>query len=628
MAQRRHVWTQREFEELRQAICLHGHTAASARQIFRDSTFGLLQLPNLSLQQIQDKIKSLTKSKVPWLHCNVAVSAPHPANPSATVRSQSDALRSSSGKRSNDLGCQPPQQKLAPARNDLHAAASSSTVGVGGLETGCPLWSKRFVDLASCGVILQVILEYVAACQHSLLHLVGASKDLLQISPVVRQFPIVCGKPIQFFEVGGWRPSRGNGGQHFGVRITDACSGSTLYYEANGRQRWCCGVACMHGRIYAVGGRDVSRVLSNVSVFCMQDGCWWSVNSMSEPRKSPAVLVRRGKLLVIGGDCDYNYLTDAVEEFVAESKVKGTWRSLAAMPHPATGVSAVVCGDTVFAIGGRRYPDEDDFWSSACFRFASDERPCGDYAAPDSQWRTCQPMPTGRAFCAAAARGSTIIVAGGTNCVRLTRRHLPKLDALSIVELYDVSKDSWSALTPLQVPRCMGTAFFNEKTDMLYVFGGAEDMEVYCYQGARSGDNVSHGPQSVVRYSSCVAIRRATGYGWLRKMQRLSSLDARARAFEDTGKLTRIELREFAEAGGVEQMITWLTDAMDTTAVETVVAQNFVTMFCAFLRVVDELAWFSDSMPGTRLSVESFARQMPSSWAALRCKLLSSWFFE
>merc|ERR1719216_637055 len=67
MIQQRQGWSDHEVQQIKEAVGKHGHTAASIRSILVDAQFPGLKPPVVTLQRLQDKIKSLEKQNVPWL---------------------------------------------------------------------------------------------------------------------------------------------------------------------------------------------------------------------------------------------------------------------------------------------------------------------------------------------------------------------------------------------------------------------------------------------------------------------------------------------------------------------------------------------------------------------------------
>ncbi|KAJ1470704.1 hypothetical protein T484DRAFT_1846772, partial [Baffinella frigidus] len=88
--------------------------------------------------------------------------------------------------------------------------------------------------------------------------------------------------------------------------------------------RYCCGVAVMNGRLYAVGGVDIKyNKLASVESFDPESGEWSEEPPMLTARYNCGVGEEAGKLYVVGGRDDKNRALMSVECFDAVTKQWG-----------------------------------------------------------------------------------------------------------------------------------------------------------------------------------------------------------------------------------------------------------------------------------------------------------------
>jgi N-acetylneuraminic acid mutarotase len=264
------------------------------------------------------------------------------------------------------------------------------------------------------------------------------------------------------------------------------------------------GAAVLGNTIYVVGGIDgYFRTLSSALAYDIGADAWRPIARLPQAVHHPAVATDGTRLFVIGGLTGlssrplddvyaYNPAKDAWEAVgrlndfrgaSASAELSGTlyvvgglttagpgadleyfdparagWNGLKPMPTPRAYLAAASYADRLFAIGGRR---------------GSIARNLATVEAYDPKAMTWEPLPelaVARSGHAAASAGGRIYVVGGET----------KEGTVADVEAYDLKKKAWSVLpTPLPSPRHALAAVAWK--DRLYVIGG----------GRRAGFSVS-----------------------------------------------------------------------------------------------------------------------------------------
>jgi len=150
-----------------------------------------------------------------------------------------------------------------------------------------------------------------------------------------------------------------------------------------------------------------------------------------------------------------------------------TWSLGADAPGPSSEGAGVAHGGLFYNVGGRiggpGSAARSDIWS---------------YDLEADAWdATLTPMPTARAGLAIAVVGDSIYAIGGRSATAGPCRFI-RGAPLALVERYDISSDTWTAVAPLLAPRSdLAAAVVGGK---IYVFGGCDaagailaDVDVY-----------------------------------------------------------------------------------------------------------------------------------------------------
>lgn len=109
------------------------------------------------------------------------------------------------------------------------------------------------------------------------------------------------------------------------------------------------------GKIYVVGGRDEDEfVLDTVEVFDIASETWTDGPPLLVARSGHAAAAAAGRIYVFGGEGS-SYETGVFPEVEELDPLNGTWRFVARMPTPRHGIGAVTVGDRIYVpIGADR----------------------------------------------------------------------------------------------------------------------------------------------------------------------------------------------------------------------------------------------------------------------------------
>lgn len=113
-------------------------------------------------------------------------------------------------------------------------------------------------------------------------------------------------------------------------------------------------LAVVDSLVTAVGGEISYRVTTSVLSFSEDTspstGHWGAlIPEMNVARKSPAVVTTPHYMVVGGGEVEGSTFSEIVEILEIESHL---WLMVPSLPHAGTGLSAVVCGDQLYMLGG------------------------------------------------------------------------------------------------------------------------------------------------------------------------------------------------------------------------------------------------------------------------------------
>jgi N-acetylneuraminic acid mutarotase len=204
--------------------------------------------------------------------------------------------------------------------------------------------------------------------------------------------------------------------------------------------------AVVNNKIYAIGGFNY-RHLSTNEVYDPSTNTWLTKAPMPTKRSGIAAAVVNNIIYVIGG---YDNFSTSTNE--AYDPSTDTWSTKARMPTRRTGLAVAVVNKKIYAIGGFLHTSNDaprDYLSTNEV-----------YDPSTDSWSTKAPMPTPRAFFAAAVVNNKIYIIGGFN----------NSGHISTNEVYDPSTDTWSTKAPMPTARSnLAAAVVN---NIIYAIGG------------------------------------------------------------------------------------------------------------------------------------------------------------
>ncbi|KAL5460466.1 hypothetical protein EMCRGX_G033917 [Ephydatia muelleri] len=202
------------------------------------------------------------------------------------------------------------------------------------------------------------------------------------------------------------------------------------------------GVACLGGRLYAVGGHDGNQHLNSVECYDPKVGKWEYVQPMKTLRRGIAVGVLGGPMYAVGGLDDVNcYRT--VERYDPESN---EWVEISPLRTSRGGVGVATLGGYLYACGG----------NDGSTSLQTMER----YDPHTNKWTEVTPMTKRRAGVGLAALNGYLYAVGGFD----------DASPLDSVERYDPQTNVWTEVQPMQV--CRGGVGLTSLGGYMFAVGG------------------------------------------------------------------------------------------------------------------------------------------------------------
>lgn len=202
------------------------------------------------------------------------------------------------------------------------------------------------------------------------------------------------------------------------------------------------GVACLGGKLYAVGGHDGNQHLNSVECYDPKVGKWEYVQPMKTLRRGIAVGVLGGPMYAVGGLDDVNcYRT--VERYDPQSD---EWTEVTSLRSPRGGVGVAALGNYLYATGGND--------GSASLQTV--ER----YDPHINKWMEVASMAKRRAGVGLAALNGYLYAVGGFD----------DASPLDTVERYDPQTNTWQFVQPMHV--CRGGVGVAALGGYLFAIGG------------------------------------------------------------------------------------------------------------------------------------------------------------
>ncbi|XP_071784332.1 uncharacterized protein [Asterias amurensis] len=235
------------------------------------------------------------------------------------------------------------------------------------------------------------------------------------------------------------------------------------------------------GQLYIVGGSDSQgKGTDDFHCFNPKNKKWSRLCNIPTGRAGTSLVAVGTTIFAIGGVGVDAFPTDAVESFDVSNK-KGQWnKDIKPLADRIQGLSAVVHNGKILVAGGMK-PDstpcercavldaEKNIWLSLpdlpTPRYAAGTFLKGDklylvggriakIVCPavevldivERKWTSLQPIPTKRVFPCAVATDRHIYCIGGL-------KENPKDGFFKVVEEYDIEKDEWTEIEPMQYER-------------------------------------------------------------------------------------------------------------------------------------------------------------------------------
>ncbi|MBA2468694.1 MAG: PQQ-binding-like beta-propeller repeat protein [Chloroflexia bacterium] len=206
--------------------------------------------------------------------------------------------------------------------------------------------------------------------------------------------------------------------------------------------------AVVDGVIYVAGGFDVE---SRLFAFDTSTAAWTERAALPEPRHHAGLAALDGYVYLAGG---HDHESQAVDTCWRYDPAQDAWEELPPLPQGSRGALGLAALDgKVYAVGG----SSGDLSGPAT-------ADCACFDPATMAWTALEPMPTAREHLAVAAASGVLVAVGGRNGGDVG-------DGMAgATEVFDTGTASWSAGSPLPVPRSgMGVASAVEE---IIVIGG------------------------------------------------------------------------------------------------------------------------------------------------------------
>jgi N-acetylneuraminic acid mutarotase len=240
------------------------------------------------------------------------------------------------------------------------------------------------------------------------------------------------------------------------VEVYDPVTNTWMEKTPMPTARFCMGCAVVNGKIYLIGGSTGSTafdVLATVEVYDPVTDTWDTTKTPMPTRRAHiSASAVKGKIYVMGGTKQGGAVYTGLNTVEVYDPATDTWETKISMPTSRFGLSTSVLDEKIYAIGGRRYPEQPNIVSIVEM-----------YDPLTDEWTEKRDMPTQRYDQSSSViNGKIYAIAGYYNCTNgpIYQR----------VEEYDPVEDKWIVKTDLpDAIGGLGTCSVNGK---IYAMGG------------------------------------------------------------------------------------------------------------------------------------------------------------
>lgn len=190
---------------------------------------------------------------------------------------------------------------------------------------------------------------------------------------------------------------------------------------------------------------------------------WKKLSDLPEARRNLKTISTGNQIFALGGYAQPSKGPDK-SHFVYNIK-EDKWSKKSKMITPRSNFALVSAKGKIYALGGDKFLDKAEF-----------------YDINSDKWAELPPMPTKRQHVFGDITGEDIYIAGGLLCWKCK----PEEQLTAKIEVYNISKNKWSALPDMPTPR--QNPLVSIIGNSIYVIGGMDNtknippVEVYDLQ--------------------------------------------------------------------------------------------------------------------------------------------------
>ena len=255
-----------------------------------------------------------------------------------------------------------------------------------------------------------------------------------------------------------------------GVAYFMHCDGQTCSYNPTNK-KWSelpkypyqnGSLAVINGQLTAIGGCDVTLTYTN-KLLTLREG-WlrrrWSdvFPPMPTKRCDTTAVTSKEHLIVAGGETGPGYAINTVEVMDTKTLV---WSTVASLAHPYNWVSATICGDHLYMLGGvdDKYQTNDDKGKTKSVLTCSLTELLQS-SSSSSVWHRVADVPA--YFSTSAAVNGQLLAVGGCD---------EDLKATAAIHKYNPTTNSWDHISDMPTARYDGLVAVLPTNEMMAVSG-------------------------------------------------------------------------------------------------------------------------------------------------------------